>query len=124
MRVVEIVYEGELKTFGLEIGEVVEIVKETAKELDGVRVSLEDWDENGKFRFSVKMHPGSTWLEEHPKDFMDVAVREFNNFFEKLENRLKYYSSIKPFLHIYSKNGNGTGEVREIFEKAGIEVIS
>ena len=121
MRLVEVVFEEELKTFGLEIGEVVEIVKETAKELDGVRIHLEDWDENGKFRFSVKMLPGSTWLEEHPKDFMNVAVREFNNFFEKLKNGLEYYSLIKPFLAIYSKNGNSN---RDLFEKAGIEVIS
>jgi len=120
MRVVEVVFEEELKTFGLEIGEVVEIVKETAKEVDNVRIHLEDWDEYGTFRFSVKI-PVSKWLEEHPKDFMDVAVRELNNFLEKLENRLRYYYTIKPFLAIYSRNGNSN---REIFEKAGIGIIS
>jgi len=121
MRVVEIVFEEELETFGLEIGEVVEIVRETAKELDGIRISLEDWDENGKFRFAVRTGAGRSYLEEQPGSFVGHATEKMKEFFEKLENRLKYYHTIKPFLAIYSRNGNSN---REIFEKAGIEVIS
>ena len=128
MRVVEIVFEEKFKYFGLEIGEIVEIVRDVANKRDDIEICLEDWDENGKLRFAIRMKPGYNYLEQMPHALMKKVVSEFSKFIEDVESRLYQYRKIKPFLHIYSKN-NGVGEVksnqvREIFEKAGIEVIS
>ena len=128
MRAVEVVFEEEFKYFGLEIGEIVEIVREVANKQDDIEICLENWDENGKLRFAIRMKPGYNYLEETPHTFVKKAVEKFNKFIEDVESRLYQYRKIKPFLHIYSKN-NGVGEVksnqvRDLFEKAGIEVIS
>jgi len=122
MRVVEIVYEEEIDSFGLGIGEVVEIVKEVLEknnEGNGIKIYLDDWTETA-LRFCVKKHMKNMRNSE----FYTYAENEMNKALSEVWKRLRRYSEIKPFLHIYSKNGNGTGEIREIFEKAGIEVIS
>jgi len=48
MRVVEVVFKEEIKTFGLGIGEVVEIIKETVREMNdregySIAIELRDW---------------------------------------------------------------------------------
>jgi len=119
MKAVEIVFEEEINSFGLGIGEVVEIVRgvlEKSNEGNGVKIYLDDWTENA-LRFCVKKHT----KRMRNSEFYTYAENEMNKVLSEIGKRLRRYSEIKPFLHIYSRNGNSN---REIFEKAGIEVIS
>jgi len=119
MRVVEIVFEEEINSFGLSLGEVVEIVKEVLEknnEGNGIKIYLDDWTETA-LRFYVKKHTKNMRNSE----FYTYAENEMNKVLLEIWKRLRRYSEIKPFLTIYNRNGNSN---REIFEKAGIEVIS
>ena len=123
MRLVEIVFEAEIKTFGLSVDEVVEIVKETIENTrNGIVCKIDDWNETGKFRFSVKAENGLEYIGRDPKEFAEFAKGKLEEIMKTAEKKLEYYSMIKPFLNIYSRNDkNG---IREVFEEKGIEVIS
>ena len=119
MKAVEIVFEEEINSFGLSLGEIVKIVKSVLEEKNEgnlVRIYLDDWTET-TLRFCVKKHTKNMRNSE----FYTYAENELNKVLSEIWKRLRRYSEIKTFLAIYSKNGNGN---REIFEKAGIEVIS
>ena len=119
MRAVGIVYEEEINSFGLSLGEIVEIVKEVLEknnEGNGIKIYLDDWTET-TLRFCVKKHMKNMRNGE----FYTYAESEMGKVLSEIWKRLRRYSEIKPFLAIYSKNRNSN---REIFEKAGIEVIS
>jgi len=121
MRLVEVVFEKEIVCFGLKTKEIVEIAKKVMSETDDIRVQLGGWDEKGNFRFVVRASAGQSYLENHPEEFVKYAMREMEKFFKKLESKIMEYRHIKPYLAIYNKNGKSTVEV---FEKAGIDVIS
>ena len=119
MKAVEIVFEEEINSFGLSLGEIVEIVKEVLEknnEGNGIKIYLDDWTETA-LRFCVKKHTKNMRNSE----FYTYAENEMNKVLSEIWKRLRRYSEIKPFLAIYSRNGNSN---REIFEKTGIEVIS
>ena len=118
MRAVEIVFEEELKTFGLSEKEIEEIAKEILarrEEENGVTIEIEDIN---IATISLRV-VNKSWGRN--SDFLETAVIELDKILREIKSKLEYYSSIKPFLAIYSRNGNSN---REIFEKAGIEVIS
>jgi len=129
MRVVEVVFEEEIKTFGLEIGEVVEIVREAVREMNdregySIAIELRDWfvrDGTEYLNIELAIKAVSSYIKENKDDFLRKSESVVSKLLENLNKRLEYYNAIKPFLHIYSKNGNSN---REIFEKAGIEIIS
>jgi len=121
MRLVEMVFEKKLDCLGLGVGEVVEIIKKVASETDNISVQLDRWDEEGNFRFVVRAAAGQSYLENSPEDFVKYVTAEMRKFFKKLESEIMEYRHIKPYLAIYNKNGKSTVEV---FEKAGIDIIS
>jgi len=63
----------------------------------------------------------SSYIKENKDDFLRKSESVVSKLLENLNKRLEYYNAIKPFLVVYSKNGNSN---RDLFEKAGIEVIS
>lgn len=108
-----------INSFGLRPDEVVEIVKRALKENNegnGIKIYLDDWTESS-LRFCVKKH----MKHMSNSEFYTYAENEVNKVLSKIQRRLEKYSSIKPFLTIYNRNGNSN---REIFERAGIGVIS
>ena len=131
MRLVEIVFEAEIKTFGLEFEEVVEIVKESIGEGDRFDITLDDWeqikqreDEEARLfcKFAVSLAAGFKYIGNSPGEFLRKAIEELKEVLDDIGRKLEYYSMIKPFLNIYSRNGrNG---IRNVFEEKGIEVIS
>ena len=127
MRVVEVVFETEIKTFGLSADEIYEIVKEEIGKGDSFDIVLDDWDwehKNGNMvcKFAVSSAVGFKYIENSPSEFLRRAIEELKVVLDDIGRKLEYYSMIKPFLAIYSKNGrNG---IREVFEEKGIEVIS
>ena len=107
MRVVEIVFEERINRFGLSLDEVVEIVRKTIEEFNdgnGIKIELRDWNEDCNFEFAVK----SKIIEVST----EIAEEKLKTVYNSIIEKLRFYSSIKPFLHLYSKNGNS----REIFK--------
>ena len=117
MRLVEVVFEEEINSFGLSEEEIKEIARGVLAKREGNGVTIEIEDINiATISFRVV---NKSWGRN--SDFLETAMTELDKILKDIMSKLKHYSSIKPFLAIYSRNGNSN---REIFEKAGIEVIS
>jgi len=125
MRVVRVVFEEEIKRFGLNEREVREVAGKV------VRATDRDWDlndvtvENGYCKIAIEVNGKFGGKFDSWANSLQVRAKEI---FRQIEQALEDYAYVKQYVAIYNNcNGNGRNgseEVKEIMRKVGIPVIS
>lgn len=132
MRVVRVVFEEELKSYGLSEREIREVAGKVVRAIS--KEKSMDWDlndvvaENGYCRIAIECNDR---LGGKFGNWADSLQIQAERIFKQIQEALEDYAYLKQFIAVYNNcnghNGNGrkvSEDTKEIMRKLGIVVIS